>query len=327
MYTGSRVMRSVLNAEYLKFYFGCVYEIGEWEECVFWLRGLNDTYRVRTSEGMFILRVYRVGIGENGVVYETALLNQLKEELRGVATKVAEPVPTVRGTYFTTVDAPEGRRMAVMFRYIEGEESGLQDEPSCYAFGQSAAELHAAMDRISVVRPRYKLDTDFLINEPLECIVEYIGRNHEQASFLTAFANGLKARIEAACGQGLDYGICHGDMHGNNNAIVENGRFVHFDFEWAAAGWRAYDLAQVKGRKRQQPDNREKLWAALLEGYRSVRPFSERDEQAIDLFFMARRLWVMSLDVAFIPGDMGAIDYGEDWLNGFVEEFKAAALL
>jgi hypothetical protein len=30
----------------------------------------------------------------------------------------------------------------------------------------------------------------------------------------------------------------------------------------------------------------------------------------------------MSLDVAFIPSDSGVLDYGDDWLNDFVDEFR-----
>ena len=49
-------LRSVLNPRYLESALRNHYDIGTWEECLFWLRGLNDTYRVRTSSGMYILR-------------------------------------------------------------------------------------------------------------------------------------------------------------------------------------------------------------------------------------------------------------------------------
>ncbi|WP_374016554.1 hypothetical protein ABU162_20140 [Paenibacillus thiaminolyticus] len=55
---------------------------------------------------------------------------------------------------------------------------------------------------------------------------------------------------------------------------------------------------------------------------RSVRAFSEQDEAAVELFVIARRLWVMGLDVPFIHNETGALDFTEDGLNGFVEEFR-----
>ncbi|MCP1182210.1 phosphotransferase [Paenibacillus sp. 1781tsa1] len=318
-------LRSVLNPRYLESALSNQYDIGTWEECLFWLRGLNDTYRVRTSSGMYILRIYRTEISEADVQYELSLLAQLKNVLTSAEhTDIGEYIQKKDDTGYTVLEAAEGKRVAVMFRYIDGTENNLEDEESCYAFGQSAAEMHKAMDQLDVELPRYELDLKFLIDEPLERIIQYIGENHEAAAFLHTFATALKERIVAASRQGLDFGLCHGDMHGNNNAFQQEHSFIHYDFEWAAKGWRAYDLAQVKIRKRQSGDSgqKQRLWDALMKGYRSVRKFTDADEQAVDLFIIARRFWVMGLDVAFIESDMGALDYGEDWLNDFLEEFR-----
>ncbi|WP_169082119.1 phosphotransferase [Paenibacillus sp. PL91] len=322
MYTQPTALRSVLDHNYLQYCLSEQYDIGQWSECLFWLRGLNDTYRVRTSKGYYILRVYRHEIKEQDVSYELSLLNQLKVLLGSEHTSVAEPIAKKDNHFYTVIEAAEGKRVAVLFRFIQGKENGLHDEKSCYAFGQSAAQLHEAMDQVNLEQPRYVLDCDFLIDQPLERIVNYIGDNHEAASFLQPFAQALKDRIVDAANQGLDFGICHGDMHGNNNAMEQSGHFTHLDFEWSAKGWRAYDLAQVRARKRQQEETKEQLWHALMAGYRSIRTFSEQDEKAIELFVIARRFWVMSLDVAFIPSDNGAIDYSENWLDGFIAEFR-----
>ncbi|MEK4053780.1 phosphotransferase [Paenibacillus sp. FSL F4-0087] len=323
MFNQPTALRSVLNPKYLEHVLSDQYDIGSWEECLFWLRGLNDTYRVRTSSGMYILRVYRTEITEVDVQYELSLLSQLKGILgSSVHTDIGEHIEKKDHTEYTVLEAAEGKRVAVMFRYIEGIENNLEDEESCYAFGQSAAELHKAMDQVVLEQPRYELDTKFLIDEPLERIINYIGEKNEASSFLHTFARALKERIGVASKLGLDNGLCHGDMHGNNNAFQQGSQFIHYDFEWAANGWRAYDLAQVKARKRQSGEQKEVLWSALIAGYRSVRSFSAEDEQAVDLFIIARRFWVMGLDVAFIESDMGALDYGSDWLNSFVEEFR-----
>ncbi|MDO7906709.1 hypothetical protein Q5741_09770 [Paenibacillus sp. JX-17] len=40
---------SILNPHYLQKVLEPLYSLGHWTECVYWLRGLNDTYRIRTA--------------------------------------------------------------------------------------------------------------------------------------------------------------------------------------------------------------------------------------------------------------------------------------
>ncbi|PQP83363.1 aminoglycoside phosphotransferase [Paenibacillus sp. PCH8] len=328
MFNQPTALRSVLNPAYLEWALSKQYDMGTWEECLFWLRGLNDTYRVRTSSGYYILRIYRAEITEEDVQYELSLLSALKSTLgSSVHTDIGEYIEKKDHTRYTMLDAAEGKRVAVMFRYIEGAENNLEDEESCYTFGQSAAELHKTMDQVVVELPRYELDTKFLIDEPLERILNYVGKSSEAALFLNAFTQTLKERIATLSSQSLDFGLCHGDMHGNNNAFQQGKQFIHYDFEWAAKGWRAYDLAQVKARKRQSDERKAALWDAIMAGYRSVRSFSTQDENAVDLFIIARRFWVMGLDVAFIESDTGALDYGTDWLDSFIDEFRDTGMV
>ncbi|MCR2806627.1 phosphotransferase [Paenibacillus soyae] len=327
MYPKLKAQRSVLDPNDLAVHLRGQYDLGEWERCEYWLQGLNDTYRVRTSSGFYVLRVYRATVQEADVSYELHLLTQLSSHLVEGRTRVAEAIPARDGRPYILLGAPEGKRAAALFRYAEGIENVLHDEESCYAFGQSAAELHEAMNRLVMTQPRSELNTAFLIDEPVERVIGYIGASHAAAPFLRGFAESLKERIGRFAAQGLDWGLCHGDMHGNNNAFQQGEGFVHYDFEWAAPGWRAYDLAQVKIRKRLPAEGKERLWASLLSGYRSVRPFSLLDEEAVDTFIWARRLWVMGLDVMFIPTLSGALDYSEDWLEGFVNEFRSSSML
>ncbi|PWW08668.1 Ser/Thr protein kinase RdoA (MazF antagonist) [Paenibacillus cellulosilyticus] len=327
MYTKPIAVRSVLSPNYLTYCLEKEYNIGEWLACVYLLKGLNDTYQVRTTSGLYILRLYRTEVRESDVDYELSVLVQLADILGGskVSTGVSKPIYKQDNGLYSAINAPEGQRMAVLFEYVSGEEKMLQDAESCFAFGKSAAQLHAAMDRITVERPanRYQLDTTCLIDESLGRIVQYIGEAHPHTSFLRKYGAALKAGIEHAAEQGLGWGMCHGDMHGNNNAFLVGDHYVHYDFEWTSPGWRAYDLAQVKARKRQPAEEkRQELWDALMAGYRTVRSFSKHEELSVDLFIAVRRLWVMSLDVAFIPSDAGVLDYGDDWLNAYIDEFR-----
>lgn len=360
--------RSILRSAYVEHCLSGLYALGKWTECRYWLRGLNDTYRVRTQDGgAYMLRIYRAESRESDIAFELELLERLQAELLGTAAEASPAVRLADGRLFSALPAPEGVRFAALFREAEGAEDLMQDEASCIAFGRSAAELHAAMDRVlprtaagdfDAVRgagravedaagaaaseppsraaravsgearaaeplpPRATADAEVLLRAPLRMILAQIGEDHPEAPFLRRYAQGLEAAASEAVSGGLDFGLCHGDMHGNNNALRQGDLFTHFDFEFAAPGWRAWDLAQVKNRKRQQSERIETLWQAFLEGYRSVRSFSAADEAAVELFRLVRRFWTMGLDAEIAPLCDGALDFGEDWLAGFAEEFR-----
>ncbi|WP_179218666.1 phosphotransferase enzyme family protein [Saccharibacillus sp. O23] len=359
----SIAVRSVLNPAYLKRRLESLYALGQWTECRYWLRGLNDTYRVRTSDGgSYMLRVYRVEAREDEIAFELNLLERLQSELAGTAACASPAVRLPSGRLYAALQAPEGTRFAALFLEAEGEEDPLQDAAACRAFGRSAAELHAAFDRLtpgiaaaddaaipgadgtSAAAPapqeraarenrsaadaaaplpyRAPVGAETLLRRPLQGILALIGEDHAEAAFLRRYARELETAMEAAASTGLDFGICHGDMHGNNNALRTGERFTHFDFEFAAPGWRAWDLAQVKNRKRQQREQIEPLWQAFLEGYRSARPFGPADEAAVELFMRVRRFWTMGLDAQFAPLLEGVLDFSDDWAAGFAEEFR-----
>jgi len=115
MYTQPMALRSVLDPKYLEYSLSKLYNVGEWHECLYWLRGLNYTYRIRTASCFYILRVYRVSICERDVSCELSLLTQLNRALSTSTTKVSEPIFKKDNSLFTVVNAPEGQRIAVIF--------------------------------------------------------------------------------------------------------------------------------------------------------------------------------------------------------------------
>lgn len=318
------ILRSVLNGAYILDTLSGEYSLGPWITCTYLLKGLNDTYLITTQDGKYVLRVYRTEVLEADVQYEITLLNQLNNHLHSRYTKVAPPVRKKDGSYYSVIHAPEGKRCVVIYPFMPGHECRLENVNDCFHFGCSAAELHLAMDQLELDLPRYELNLDMLVDKPLQRILHHIGNEHAHAAFLKEYVEMIKLRIRDKVEQGLDYGLCHGDMHGNNNVHQDGELFSHYDFEWSSYGWRAYDLAQVliSRRRNQSAEQAEESWKAILKGYRSVREFSAFDEQAVADFITVRRLWVMSLDVHFIDTMDGRLDYSEEWLDAFIQEFR-----
>ncbi len=100
-----------------------------------------------------------------------------------------------------------------------------------------------------------------------------------------------KARLHAALAR-LDrqpsvYSMIHADMH-PGNVLVDGDRLTVIDFDDAAWGWHAYDIAVAL--VHQQDANLAALERAYVAGYRSVRRISDKSLTLVPMFRLVRGL-------------------------------------
>jgi Ser/Thr protein kinase RdoA (MazF antagonist) len=97
----------------------------------------------------------------------------------------------------------------------------------------------------------------------------------------------------AALGEGPDeFGLVHGDLHQENFLFTAGGRVAAIDFDDCGFGHHAYDVAIPVAELSFRPDIAD-LQAALLAGYRAVRPFSPAAERSIPTFVQLKRIQLM----------------------------------
>ena len=101
-----------------------------------------------------------------------------------------------------------------------------------------------------------------------------------------------RARLHAALAR-LDrrrcvYSMIHADMH-PGNVLVDGDRLTVIDFDDAAWGWHAYDIAVALVHQQDGP-NLAAFERAYLAGYRSVRPISDQVLMSVPMFRLVRGL-------------------------------------
>ena len=266
------------------------YKISNAKSCEFWHRGLNDTYKVMSESGNFVLRVYRKDWRTlSDIEFEMEALLFLHKN----GAKVAYPIEKKEGGYVATVGADEGDRQIVVTKFIEGAVLKYEDPQDAVAYGKAAAEIHICSDGFKSNHNRYKLDTHHLVEEPLTYVKSFLVNRPDDFEFLNGFASKLSHKLSVANNGSLDYGFCHGDFHGYN-AHDESGKIVHFDFDCCGYGLRAYDLATFKWNARHRKKEDE-LWPRFLEGYVSKRDVSKFDLCNIEVLVAIRDLWHLGL--------------------------------
>jgi len=255
------------------------------QECLFWQGGANDTYQVLCGDTPYFLRIYRCGaFPREANEFEAEALIYLHEQ----GVPVAYPIPKKSGGYITEIVAPEGPRFILLTALSEGTTPDYNSLDNCRLVGESVAQLHLMSTGFKTSFKRRNLDLGGLLDFSMDVIQDYFANNASAISLINKIAQEVKAAVHAVPKESLDFGICHGDLHGGN-LHLNNGQVTHFDFEECAYGYRIYDLATFKWGLG-SGDQQTKSWTAFIEGYQSIRPISEPACSLINTFMVIREL-------------------------------------
>jgi Ser/Thr protein kinase RdoA (MazF antagonist) len=277
--------------------------------CHFYTGGFNHTYQLQTGDGQtYYCRVYRREWRTLvDIQYELALLDHLRQK----GFPAARPLRYEGGQMYCAVPAPEGRRYLAVFSAAPGPEINYEQEPEKVArrYGRAVAEMHNALDDFHSAHPRFHLDQEHFIDQPLQHIAPFLVHRPEDWRYVQHFAAELRRRIEELPAGEMEQGACHGDLQGYHANVGPDGTLTFFDFDCGGYGYRAYDLAVFLWCCRLE-DAIDQRWAAFLEAYQAHRTINALDLAAVPLFVCARYLWHMGVHTQNSP----------DWGVGFLHD-------
>ena len=270
-------------------------------ECTFHLPGVNDTYKIINDTTTYYLRIYTHKWRKlEHIASEVKLLTHLYEH----KVRVSKPIMNSKGEYIIEVDAPEGKRYAVLFEAIDGADvDKLLNIEQLTSYGKSAAAIHIESDKLDKLN-RFDLDMNYLIYEPLKYIKTIFPNREEDNNYLYETATKLKNTIfDLSLKEELNFGICHGDFNNGNISIDSSNNISVFDFDCFGYGWRAYDLAgflwsRVSFNKWSETDKKIRMqsFKIFLKAYFETIPINKNEILAAFVFVPIRHIWVMGLN-------------------------------
>jgi Ser/Thr protein kinase RdoA (MazF antagonist) len=272
------------------------YPTGGPVRCELLHRGLNDTYLVRTRvEGQrFIARVYMQGRHQaDAIGYELELLAHLAR--RGV--QVAPAIPTQGGGALVELTTPEGCRLLTLFARASGAPLSWDREDHARILGTLAAQVHAGSDGFRGNHQHRAIDLEHLIERPLAALGPHLDRRRN--ALLRSVTGDLRAQVELAAAEGLDWGPCHGDLRPERVRVAADGAATVLGFDRCGPGWRAYDFAIVRWGTQDRDDH--PFWRAFLAGYADVRPLRASDRNAASVLHAAHRFSALGLRAENAP--------------------------
>jgi Ser/Thr protein kinase RdoA (MazF antagonist) len=262
----------------------------------------NAIFSVRRHCGSrFALRIHRSGYHS-----DAALASELiwMQALARTGIEVPEVVRTREGeTHVWAADAamPEKRQVDLLV-WLEGDplseieargSLGLEERRALYAdVGALAARLH---NQAATWSPPTGFARHDWYAEALLGDAPLWGRFWELDGLTPPQVALLKQVRERAFGDLAGYGasseysgLIHADLVPDN--VLVNGTRLHpIDFDDAGFGWHMFDLATILYFTLDDGDHAA-LRRAVLDGYRSVRPLPDRDEERMPLFLLVRGL-------------------------------------
>jgi Ser/Thr protein kinase RdoA (MazF antagonist) len=262
----------------------------------------NITYRVvdRRDGVVYALRLHRPWYHTlDELISERAWIRALADA--GVA--VQAPMRTTDGQEYASVTVPgtgeqrfaglarwtTGRRLAEVLR--ETTDSGIAERHFA-ELGALTASLHnqAATWQPPAPFTRHALDADGFMGMTPRWgpFWEHRSLSDAERRLMLDTRSRLHAALERLDRSSSVYTMIHADMH-PGNVLVDGGRLTVIDFDDAAWGWHAYDIA-VALVHQQSGTDLEAFERAYVTGYRSVRPISNQVLASLPMFRLVRGL-------------------------------------
>jgi Ser/Thr protein kinase RdoA (MazF antagonist) len=215
----------------------------------------------------------------------------------------------------------------VLFRHIGGRSPKPWASADARAQGVTLARIHAAAENYAGGKvARYRLDLDHLLHRQVAAVIGIKALPKKTQGYLSELASRLSAFVAAA--DNLSWTLCHGDCHGGNARIAEDGpragQAIFFDFDDGGPGYLAYDLAVYLWANAFLQREMSAMWHAFIEGYRSIRSIAAADFDAVHLFVPIRHIWLLG-EYAGRIAEWGSEAVPVEWLSKQVDLLQAWA--
>ena len=301
------------------------YESGN-VQCKFLTRGVGDTYLVESSEGRFILRVYRSSHRS---------LPQIKEEmelllaLKQANISVSYPIPDVSGEAIQKLEAVEGERHAVLFSYAPGHSLRILNENQLRIFGHEMARFHNVSSTVRLGKERWNFDLETTLFRPLEMLKPAFAEDPEEHAWLRQTAKQIEKKLSQLNTSAFSKGYCHFDFLPKNFHFTDDS-VTFFDFDFMGYGclvndimtfWQHLSLDVYTGRMTQKAAN--DAYMIFLDGYREHRSISEQELAVIPYLSLGFWLFYMGFHTTHDQFYVFIQPSQLKWYTGFLKHIVA----
>lgn len=272
---------------------------------------VNDVYELTAADRRYVLKLYRTaGWHPAEIRWEVELSAHLATS--GLAVPRVQPL--LDGALVGVLDAAEGARPFTLSTFVVGAKPRPPFDDELYrSFGHLVASFHDAADNFAPVDRRRPSDLRRRLDEPLAQVLPLVSPDDRE--LLSSLANAVRKKLDEYGEQGLNWGVCHGDVTLDNVLLTSDGLALH-DFDLSAEGWRAADLTGVAATPH---------WDAFTAGYTSTRILKDVDLAAIPWLAVVGDIFNLRFHLYDKPHLRGTESLTESWASGTLDALRSAA--
>ena len=249
---------------------------------------VHDTYLIKTATSKYIFKVFKYeSKSKVEINFEINFVNYL----RTMQINVSKYLINQDDNYISEINAPEGKRYAVLTTYSEGKELKYENNSDAFEYGVSVGKLHKISQNFKLLKDKKEININKMFLESIN-IIKIFFENTNYLSFFENFEKAIKIKMEHIDFDTLKTVVCHGDLHGGN-ANKDLNIISFYDFDFCGYGFISYDISVFRWGC--MIGKRHHLWKDFIKGYKSVKVLNDTDLENTLLFVAIRDLWIMSL--------------------------------
>lgn len=273
------VISSILSPADLAAFVHETYSLNALTNCRLLKAGINHTYRIDSGNEIFIFRIYSHNWRTKEEIKEELSFLQL---LQQHCISVSYPIADSLGNFIQAIQAPEGRRFAVLFSYAPGNKVQNYSKEAHFEIGQLMARIHGLAKDLKLNRVTYTHDV--LLRQSLDSIRQFLPDDTDEMQFLMAAMPLLEKELLNADLSVLRKGVVHLDIWFDNLNISGQNKITLFDFDFCGNGWLCMDIAyyilQLHNTEKDENERASKM-QAFYNGYEAVQTIHAEEKKLI----------------------------------------------
>lgn len=280
------ILKTLFSPAYIQRMIENSYKLNTINDTILIRTSSNDIYKIITIGSQYIFKIFNINKKLKDLEFEIAYTLYLNAN----NILVSFPLKSLENQYFVYLDYPEGKKIAILTNYIEGNQLKYTFSDT-YLFGKNVAKLHDVSKKFYISNEKNKIYNILEIFLEKKIIIENFLKQYysKYFEFFSYFSNMLLSSLE-----NIKFAehYCHNDLHTDNTKKIANDIYF-FDFDFSGYGYTIYELSVFKWSCMLR--NKMDIWLEFVKGYKSILNIDKQEFKYILHFVAMRDILVMSL--------------------------------